>query len=76
MIRAGKASLEAELAPIFERLRLGQQLLESTVAGLFAPRPRISNRLGKKPDPVHADPAKTSGGFRGKPASRQLELAR
>jgi REP element-mobilizing transposase RayT len=47
MIRAGKASLEAELAPIFERLKLDQSVLESTVTKLFEPRERIRNQLGK-----------------------------
>ncbi len=37
MIRAGKASLEAEMAPIFERLGLDQHVLESTVSKLFEP---------------------------------------
>jgi hypothetical protein len=35
MIRAGKASLEADLAPIFERLILDRHTLESTIAKLF-----------------------------------------
>lgn len=48
MIRAGKASLEADMAPIFQRLRLDQHVLESTVAKLFEPRERISNRLGRE----------------------------
>ena len=37
MIRAGRASLEAETAPIFERLGLDQHVLESTVSKLFEP---------------------------------------
>jgi hypothetical protein len=37
MIRAGKARLEADLAPIFERLKLDRVALESTVAKLFQP---------------------------------------
>jgi hypothetical protein len=47
MIRAGKASLEADMAPIFQRLGLDQRVLESTVAKLFEPRQNISNRLGR-----------------------------
>jgi hypothetical protein len=37
MIRAGKASLEADLAPIFRRLGLDRSALESTVTKLFEP---------------------------------------
>ena len=76
MIRAGKASLEADMAPIFQRLGLDQQLLESTVAGLFEPRPRISNRLGRKPNLDHAASTHSGGRVRGKPPSLQLQLAR
>jgi hypothetical protein len=52
MIRAGKASLEAHLAPIFQRLRLDQSVLESTVTKLFEPRRRIPNRRGGSPGVV------------------------
>jgi hypothetical protein len=38
MIRAGKARLECDMAPIFRRLGLDQRLLESAVAELFEPR--------------------------------------
>jgi hypothetical protein len=48
MIRGGKASLESDMAPIFQRLGLDQRVLESTVVKLFEPRARISNRLGRK----------------------------
>ena len=54
MIRAGKASLEADMAPIFQRLGLDQDLLESTVAGLFRPRQRVSNHRGCKQQPARA----------------------
>jgi hypothetical protein len=37
MMRAGKASLEAEMAAIFGRLGLDQHVLESTVSKLFEP---------------------------------------
>jgi hypothetical protein len=41
MIRAGKASLESDMAPIFQRLGLDQGLLELTVVKLFEPRQSI-----------------------------------
>jgi hypothetical protein len=65
MIRAGKASLEAEMAPIFERLGLDQHVLESTVSKLFAPRDRISNRLGRPPERVEAAQARSDAMVRG-----------
>ena len=49
MIRAGKTSLEADLAPIFERLKLDRRALESTVMKLFEPCGRIPNHRGKAP---------------------------
>ena len=65
MIRAGKASLEADMAPIFQRLELDQSVLESTVVKLFKPRGRISNRLGcaagiSKTGRIHPDLRATS----------------
>jgi hypothetical protein len=45
MIRHGKASLEAEIAPIFERLQLDKTAVESTVTKLFQPGRRIRNRI-------------------------------
>ena len=63
MIRAGKASLEADMAPIFQRLGLDQSVLESTVARLFERRDRISNRRVSKVDgsrpkrPAHSVPS-------------------
>ena len=44
MIRAGKASLEADLAPIFERLNLDRHALEATPAKLFQPSERVPNQ--------------------------------
>ncbi len=44
-ICAGKASLDAEMASIFDRLGLDQHVLEATVSGLFEPGGRISGRL-------------------------------
>jgi hypothetical protein len=49
MIRAGEASLEADLAPIFERLKLNRSSIESTVARLFQPTARVRNRLARTP---------------------------
>ena len=46
MIRDGKASLEADMAPIFQRLGVDQVTLEATVTKLFGPRERIASRLG------------------------------
>ncbi len=48
MIRAGKANLEAEMSPIFERLQIDQSVLESTINQLFEPGRRISNWRGKQ----------------------------
>ncbi len=67
MIRAGKASLEAEMAPIFERLGLDQHVLESTVSKLFDPGSRIANRLGRTPDRVDADQVRSGRKARGEP---------
>ena len=55
MVRAGKASLEADLAPIFERLKLDRHAVESTVAKLFQPTERVRNQLGRMPgqSPAH-----------------------
>jgi REP element-mobilizing transposase RayT len=50
MIRAGKTSIEADLAPIFQRLGLDQRALESTVADLFEPRGWVPNRRRSKPE--------------------------
>jgi hypothetical protein len=49
MIWAGKASLDADLAPIFERLRLDRHALESTMAKLFQPSERGPNQLSRMP---------------------------
>jgi hypothetical protein len=49
MVREGKASLEADLASIFERLKLDGVVLESTAAKLFQPAHRVPNQLGKAP---------------------------
>ena len=74
MIRAGKASLEAEMAPIFERLGLDQHALESTVSKLFEPGDRISNRLGRTPDRVDTGRVRSGTKARGEPRrpTRQL----
>ncbi len=48
MIRDGKASLHADMAPIFQRLGVDQGTLEATVTKLFEPRERIASRLGTK----------------------------
>jgi hypothetical protein len=74
MIRAGKASLEAEMAPIFERLRLDQHVLESTVSKLFEPGSRISNRLGRTPERVDADQVRSDTKARGEPRLRSRQL--
>jgi hypothetical protein len=42
MIRAGKASLESDMAPIFQRSGLDQRVLESTVVKLFEPVSGVS----------------------------------
>ena len=52
MIRAGKTSLEAEMAPSFQRLGLDRHALESTVAKLFNLGERISNRRDRRPEPA------------------------
>ena len=65
MNRAGKASLEAEMAAIFQRLGLDQHVLESTVSKLFEPRDRISNRLGRPPERVEAARARPDTKSRG-----------
>jgi molybdopterin-biosynthesis enzyme MoeA-like protein len=49
MIRAGKASLEADLAPIFQRWRLDRNALESKMAKLFQPSERVPNPVGRRP---------------------------
>ena len=67
MIRAGKASLEAEMAPIFERLGLDQHVLESTVSKLFEPGSRISNRLGRTPERLDDDQVRSGTKARGGP---------
>jgi len=74
MIRAGKASLEAEMAPIFQRLGLDQHVLESTVSKLFEPGSRISNRLGRTPERVDADQVRSDAKAGGEPRlpTRQL----
>jgi hypothetical protein len=54
MVREGKASLEADLGPIFERLKLDRVVLESTVAKLFQPAHRVPNQLGKSARSVGA----------------------
>jgi hypothetical protein len=51
MIRAGKARLEADLAPIFERLHLDRHVLEATMAKLFQPSERVPNQIGRLPGP-------------------------
>jgi hypothetical protein len=61
MIRDGKASLEADMAPIFMRLRLDQSLVESTVSKLFEPRERIPNHVGKLPVKLGSDRAEPRG---------------
>jgi hypothetical protein len=67
MIRAGKASLEAEMAPIFQRLGLDQHTLESTVVKLFSPGERVSNRLARAPGRLDAGPYRTDEQARGAP---------
>ena len=52
MIRAGKASLEADLAPIFERLNLDRHALEATMAKLFQPSERVPNQIGRLARPL------------------------
>ena len=57
MVRAGKTSLEVDLAPIFQRLSLEQFAVEATVNKLFQPRGRVPNRLmakGTQPSRPHA----------------------
>jgi hypothetical protein len=73
MIRAGKASLGSDMAPIFQRLGLDQRVLESTVAKLFEPRQRILNHLGKRaPRNVRAEtPAGKNNPGRRSYAARQ-----
>jgi REP element-mobilizing transposase RayT len=76
MIRAGKASLEADMAPIFERLGLDQHVLESTASKLFEPGSRISNRLSRcrTPERVDADHVRSGTKAHGEPrlATQQL----
>ncbi len=67
MVRAGKASLEAEMAPIFHRLGLDQHVLESTVSKLFEPGGRISNRLGRTPERADTDQLRSGTKARGEP---------
>jgi hypothetical protein len=67
MIRAGKASLEAEMAPIFQRLGLDQHALESTVVKLFSPGERVSNRLGRAPERLDAGSYRSGKQARGAP---------
>jgi hypothetical protein len=69
MIRDGKASIEADLAPIFERLGMDQVTLQTVVTMLFQPRERIPSRLGVK---VGVNPRAVSGRHRtasGSPAA-------
>jgi hypothetical protein len=63
MIRAGKASLEADLAPIFERLKLDRHALESTIAKLFQPSGRVPNQIGRAPDRSVRDGANSKKQF-------------
>ena len=74
MVRAGKANLEAEMAPIFERLGFDQHALEWTVSKLFEPGSRISNRLGRMPERLDADRVRSGTKARGEPPfpTRQL----
>jgi hypothetical protein len=46
MVRAGKASLEADMAPLFHRLKLDQSTLESTLVKLFKQSDRERPRAG------------------------------
>jgi len=71
---AGKASLEAEMDPIFQRLGLDQHVLESTVSKLFEPGTRISNRLGRPPERFDADRTRSDTNAGGAPRhpTRQL----
>ena len=69
MIRAGKASLEADLAPIFERLNLDRHALEATMAKLFQPSERVPNQIGRLPGPSVTHGANSTKRFRSAAAS-------
>jgi hypothetical protein len=67
MIRAGKASLELEMASIFQRLNLDQRVLEPTITELFEPGKRFSSELNRTPERLGSSPhriAKHAGGER------------
>jgi hypothetical protein len=48
MVRGGKATLDAHVAPIFQRLALDQRMVEHAINKLFQPRRRTANTLGAK----------------------------
>ena len=54
MVRDHKANLDADVAPIFQRIAVDQNIVEATVAKLFEQRPRVANKLGKKSDLANA----------------------
>ena len=54
MARAGKANLEADLALIFERLKLDRVALEATVAKLF--QPAIASPINSEKRPLSRSP--------------------
>jgi hypothetical protein len=54
MVRAGKTSLEADMAPIFDRLGLDQSALEAVMTKLFERRERVPNQLGTQSGPHRA----------------------
>jgi hypothetical protein len=75
MIRAGKASLESDMAPIFQRLGLDQRALESTVERLLEPRLWISDHLGRRPlrnDGAETPVSQNNPGRRSFPARQQV----
>jgi len=66
MVREGKASLDARVAPIFERLALDQTIVEAAIHKLFQPRRRTANTLGTKR-------GRPSGARRDRPLRQQLD---
>jgi hypothetical protein len=63
ILRAGKASLDADLAPIFERLKLDRHAIESIMAKLFQPSERVSNQFGRMPGQSVTHGAKSTTRF-------------
>jgi hypothetical protein len=70
MVRAGKTHLEADLAPIFNRLKLDQHTLESTIENLFGASERVPNQLGRRHSQAAAHRGSSPGRVGNAPAPK------